>query len=112
MPRHANARKRRHPVSEDEANEVVDYYNSELNFDREEITIADASALKRTVGRTAIGNVTECFDFGAYSYLIVVLSAQFFPESAGWATDATFAGLAVSFLLRPIGGIFWGILGD
>src|SRR5699024_707039 len=112
MPRHANARKRSRPVSEDEANEVVDYYNSELNFDREEITIADASALKRTVGSTAIGNFTEWFDFGVYSYLIVILRDQFFPASAGWATVATFAGLAVSFLLRPVGGIFWGILGD
>src|SRR5699024_4925396 len=67
--------------------------------------------LKRVVGGTAIGNFTEWFDFGVYSYVIIILSDVFFPQ-AGWAKVATFAGLAVSFLVRPIGGIFWGALGD
>src|SRR5690625_916482 len=87
------------------------YSESEKNYTRDEITVADASSLSRTVGGTAIGNFTEWFDFGVYSYVIVIISDVIFPDT-GWATVATFAGLAVSFLIRPIGGIFWGFLGD
>lgn len=77
----------------------------------EDITIADASALKRTIAGTAIGNFTEWYDFGVYSYIVPILSAVFFPGSK-MADIATFAGLAISFLVRPLGGIFWGFLGD
>lgn len=100
-------------MSDDESTgAITDYYErTEKNYSREEITVADASSLSRTVGGTAIGNFTEWFDFGVYSYVIVILSEVFFPESNS-AKVITFAGLAVSFLIRPIGGIFWGFLGD
>ncbi|WP_102225000.1 MFS transporter [Acidimangrovimonas sediminis] len=81
------------------------------SYERDEITVADSSALSRTIAGTAIGNFTEWYDFGVYSYIVPILSTVFFPDS-GIADIATFAGLAISFLVRPIGGIFWGILGD
>lgn len=100
-------------MSTDDAAPVAsDYYNSQEHYTLEEITVADASTLTRTVTGTAVGNFTEWFDFGVYSYVIATLSQVFFPQSSGWATVATFAGLAVSFLVRPIGGIFWGAMGD
>lgn len=82
------------------------------HYSRNEITIADASSLSRTVGGTAVGNFTEWFDFGVYSYLVATISQVFFPEESGIATIAAFAGLAVSFFIRPVGGIFWGMMGD
>ncbi|MDN5874362.1 MAG: MFS transporter, partial [Sinobacteraceae bacterium] len=85
---------------------------AEDTYTLDEITVADASSLSRTVGGTAVGNFTEWFDFGVYSYVVVYISQVFFPADAKWGTVATFAGLAVSFLVRPIGGIFWGALGD
>lgn len=84
---------------------------SRSGYALEEIEVADPSSLARTVGGTAIGNFTEWYDFGVYSYVVPFLSAAFFPSS-GLAQIATFAGLTVSFLIRPIGGIFWGVLGD
>lgn len=80
-------------------------------YSLDEITISDPSELKRTVAGTAIGNFTEWFDFGVYSYIIPIISAVFFPTSS-LANVASFAGLAVSFMVRPFGGIFWGFLGD
>lgn len=77
----------------------------------EDITVADSSSMARTIGGTAIGNFTEWYDFGVYSYIIPVLTVVFF-HGAGWAEVAAFAGLAVSFLVRPVGGFFWGLLGD
>lgn len=78
----------------------------------ERITVTEPSSLARTVGGTAIGNFTEWYDFGIYSYLVATISQVFFPASGELAFIATFAGLAVSFLVRPIGGIFWGLMGD
>jgi MHS family proline/betaine transporter-like MFS transporter len=80
-------------------------------YSLEEITVTDASALTGTARGTVIGNFTEWYDFGVYSFVIPMLSAQFF-EPMGWGNVATFAGLAVSFVFRPLGGIFWGFIGD
>ena len=77
----------------------------------ERITVADPSSLTRTVAGTAVGNFTEWYDFGVYSYIVPILGSVFFPTSS-IADIATFAGLAISFLVRPFGGIFWGALGD
>ena len=84
---------------------------ADTSVDVSDITIADPRRLKKTVAGTAIGNFTEWYDFGVYSYIVPIISAVFFPTSS-LAEVASFAGLAVSFLVRPLGGIFWGILGD
>lgn len=55
----------------------------------------------------------EWFDFGIYSYLAVVLGQVFFPEVEGTMQLVyTFATFAVAFLVRPFGGMFFGMLGD
>lgn len=71
------------------------------------------SRSKKAVAAAAIGNAIEWFDFGLYGFLIVQLGAQFFP-SADPATETlkTFAAFAASFLFRPLGGLFFGPLGD
>lgn len=77
-----------------------------------QVTVADSSALSQTIAGTAIGNFTEWYDFGVYSYIVPIIGSVFFPKGSSWADIATFAGLAVSFLVRPLGGMFWGFLGD
>ncbi len=99
-------------MSNQNPTEAGEGQGAQQGYALEEISVADMSALGRTVTGTAIGNFTEWFDFGVYSYVISDLSKVFFPQNSGLATLATFAGLAVSFLVRPIGGIFWGIIGD
>ena len=77
----------------------------------DQITISNAAAIRKTTIGTAIGNFTEWYDFGVYSYVVSYIAMSFFPGSS-LATLAAFAGLAISFLIRPIGGIFWGMIGD
>jgi len=72
---------------------------------------AQSVSLRRTTAGVAIGNFTEWYDFGVYSYIIPIVAEVFFPMS-GLANIAAFVGLAISFLVRPFGGIFWGLLGD
>jgi MHS family proline/betaine transporter-like MFS transporter len=55
----------------------------------------------------------EWFDFGVYSYLAVTLGKVFFPGGdASAQLLATFGAFAAAFLVRPIGGLVFGPLGD
>lgn len=68
---------------------------------------------RRVLQASFIGNFVEWFDYGVYGYLAVTISKAFFPD-ADPATGLllTFALFAISFIVRPLGGFFWGRLGD
>lgn len=69
--------------------------------------------LRRAVTASFIGNFVEWFDYASYGYLATVIAVVFFPDSdPATALLSTFAVFALSFLLRPVGGIVWGSLGD
>lgn len=70
------------------------------------------SVLHRAIAASAIGNATEWFDYGIYAYGVTYISAALFPGSAAQATLFALATFAISFLVRPLGGLFWGPLGD
>ncbi|MEU4341574.1 MFS transporter [Nocardia sp. NPDC023852] len=57
-----------------------------------------------------MGNATEWFDYGVYAATAGYLTDAFFPGELG--TIGTMLGFAVSFVLRPLGGMVWGPLGD
>ncbi|MEU0506780.1 MFS transporter [Nocardia sp. NPDC005998] len=66
--------------------------------------------LRRSVLASAMGNATEWFDYGVYAATATYLTDAFFPGDLG--TLGTMLGFAVSFVLRPLGGMVWGPLGD
>jgi MHS family proline/betaine transporter-like MFS transporter len=68
--------------------------------------------LKRAIAASAIGNATEWFDYGIYAYGLSYISAALFPGNTREATLFALATFAISFLVRPFGGLFWGPLGD
>ncbi|WP_306319943.1 MULTISPECIES: MFS transporter [unclassified Streptomyces] len=79
----------------------------------DETLVTDPKVTRRAVGAAAIGNVTEWFDFGVFANLTPVLTAVFFTgasETVG--TIGTLGLFAVAFLVRPLGGMFFGPLGD
>ncbi len=65
---------------------------------------------RRSVAAAAMGNATEWYDYGAYAATAGYLTDAFFPGSLG--TLGTLLGFAISFVLRPLGGMVWGPLGD
>ncbi|WP_044575818.1 MFS transporter [Saccharopolyspora spinosa] len=78
----------------------------------EGITVVDPGLVRRAVA-AAVGNVTEWFDFGVFAYLATTIGKVFYPESSPTAQLlATFGTFAAAFLVRPIGGMFFGPLGD
>ncbi|MET7907676.1 glycine betaine/L-proline transporter ProP [Streptomyces avermitilis] len=80
---------------------------------RTDITVTDERAVKRAVKAASLGNAMEWFDFGIYSYLAVTIGHVFFPSGNGTVQLlSSFATFAVSFLVRPIGGMVFGPMGD
>ncbi|MFI5679475.1 glycine betaine/L-proline transporter ProP [Streptomyces cellulosae] len=77
------------------------------------VTATDPALVKRAVKAAALGNAMEWFDFGVYSYIAVTLGKVFFPSGNPTAQLlSTFGAFAAAFLVRPLGGMVFGPLGD
>lgn len=60
-----------------------------------------------------LGNFIEWFDYASYSYFATTIALVFFPTGNHTvAMLQTFGVFALSFVLRPIGALFWGNFGD
>ncbi|MFF0510335.1 glycine betaine/L-proline transporter ProP [Streptomyces sp. NPDC004250] len=78
-----------------------------------EPTVTDPALVRRAVKAAALGNAMEWFDFGVYSYIAVTLGKVFFPSGNPTAQLlSTFGAFAAAFLVRPLGGMIFGPLGD
>ena len=66
---------------------------------------------RASIGVAAFSTVVEWYDFTLYLYLATVLSRVFFG-AGGAALNTTLATFAIAYLLRPLGGIFFGGIGD
>ncbi|QIY08317.1 glycine betaine/L-proline transporter ProP [Plesiomonas shigelloides] len=79
----------------------------------QDITIIDDAKLKKAITAAALGNAMEWFDFGVYGFVAYALGQIFFPSATpGVQVIAALATFSVPFLVRPLGGIFFGALGD
>ncbi len=55
----------------------------------------------------------EWYDFALYGFFVPVISKVFFPSSSQLASlMATFGIFAAGFVMRPIGGVVFGYIGD
>ncbi|WP_430591686.1 MFS transporter [Humidisolicoccus flavus] len=79
----------------------------------DDVLVVKRSKIRTAISGTAVGNFMEWFDFGIYGYLAVTMTAVFttgFDENVGLLI--VLLGFAVSFLVRPFGGMVLGPLGD
>ncbi len=59
------------------------------------------------------GNVLEWFDFAVYGFFAVTIGKLFFPaEDPVAQVISAFGIFAVGFLMRPVGGMVFGYIGD
>ena len=73
----------------------------------------DKKHLHKVVTGSAAGTLVEWFDFALFGYMAFYIAGNFFPsEDRVTGLLATFAVFLVSFILRPIGGVYFGKLGD
>src|SRR3954470_23642662 len=87
--------------------------NAEGDGSGHRVEEADPATVKKAVAGAAIGNGVEWFDYAVYAYLTTQIGLNFFPEFSPTARSIfVFAGIAIPFILRPLGGIILGPLGD
>lgn len=74
----------------------------------------EKTRLRKVATATIIGTTVEWYDFYLYATMASIVFGKVFFSSASSqaATLSAFATFAVGFIARPIGGIFFGHLGD
>lgn len=81
---------------------------------RDQIQVTDPEQMRQSLKGASIGNFMEWYDFGVYGYIATALAQIFYPGNSVSAVHllATFSTLAAAFVVRPIGGLIFGPLGD
>ncbi len=68
---------------------------------------------KKVLAAGLIGNILEWYDFAVYGFFASTIATQFFPsDNETTSLIAAFGAFAAGFLMRPIGAIFFGRIGD
>jgi MFS transporter, MHS family, proline/betaine transporter len=72
-----------------------------------------AETARRLIIAGIAGNVMEWYDFAVYGYFAQTIGQHFFPSKDPSASlIAAFGVFAAGFLMRPIGGLVFGHIGD
>ena len=72
-----------------------------------------AATNKKSIASALIGNILEWYDFAIYGYFASAIGLAFFPKSDPTAQLLmAFSIFAVGYLMRPIGAIIFGHVGD
>lgn len=71
------------------------------------------AAARKAVISSSIGAALEWFDIIVYASFAIVIQKNFFPDGGGsLGLILTFATFAISYVVRPLGGILIGSYGD
>lgn len=75
---------------------------------------AKGLSLRKIAAASMVGNLIEIYDFILYSFVAaLVFGPLFFPNVAPWAgTLFAISSQAVAFVVRPLGAILFGRIGD
>src|SRR5260370_30385995 len=77
------------------------------------VQLSSKSEERRVIFASSLGTVFEWYDFYLYATLAPFFAAVFFPPgNATAALLSAFSTYAPGFLVRPFGGIFFGLIGD
>ncbi|MEB6377869.1 MFS transporter [Leclercia adecarboxylata] len=72
-----------------------------------------ARNLRKVLLATGVGHFVEWFDFGLYGTLAALIGMNFFQAGDPvMALLSSFAVFGAGFVMRPLGGLFFGSLGD
>lgn len=71
------------------------------------------SVARRAAIAGGVGTLIEYYDFAVYGFLAVTIAPLFFPsDNSAVSILSTLAVFGVAYVARPLGGIFFGRLGD
>lgn len=73
----------------------------------------DEKSVKRIALAGGVGTLIEYYDYALYGYATTVIAPLFFPNSDPVASLlSALAVFALSYVIRPVGGIVFGAVGD
>ena len=73
----------------------------------------NSAHIRRVIAAGMIGNALEWYDFAIYGYFAVQIGRHFFPHDDAVAQLlSAFGVFAIGYLMRPIGGVLVGHIGD
>ncbi|MGH7907351.1 MAG: MFS transporter [Candidatus Binataceae bacterium] len=68
---------------------------------------------RRTVIAGMAGNILEWYDFSIYGFFALAIGENFFPShNASTSLIDAFGAFAAGFLMRPVGALLFGYIGD
>jgi MFS transporter, MHS family, proline/betaine transporter len=68
---------------------------------------------RKLILTSGVANTFEWYDYALFGHFAPIIGQKFFPESdPSAALLQVFLVFAIGYLMRPIGGIFFGIIGD
>ena len=82
-----------------------------LNPETTETMTAPQTISRGSILIAAFSTIVEWYDFTLYLYLVTVLSRVFFDGGKA-SVLVTLAGFALAYLMRPIGALVFGYIGD
>ncbi len=72
-----------------------------------------SKSLVKTVTASLVGNLFEWYDFALFGYFAPIIGKLFFPsENKSVELIAAFGAFAAGYLIRPLGGMIFGHIGD
>ncbi|MBX3457578.1 MAG: MFS transporter [Candidatus Paracaedibacteraceae bacterium] len=70
-------------------------------------------SLVKTVTASLVGNLFEWYDFALFGYFAPIIGKLFFPsDNKSVELIAAFGAFAAGYLIRPLGGMIFGHIGD
>src|SRR5262245_7004968 len=67
----------------------------------------------RLIAAGTVGNIMEWYDFAVFGYFAATIGQHFFPsDDPSTSLIAAFGAFAAGFLMRPLGGVVFGHIGD
>jgi len=90
----------------------IEYFGEEHNSTETKVPVPNTLTCFQSFAGLA-GNVMEWYDFAIFGFFGDIISEVFFPKQAGHAALVeSFAVFGGAFLMRPVGGIMLGYIGD
>ncbi len=76
--------------------------------------IANGVTVRKVVISGMVGNALEWYDYALYAQFASIIAQHFFPPSHDPLVPiiATFGVFAAGFIMRPVGAIVFGLIGD
>jgi MHS family proline/betaine transporter-like MFS transporter len=75
--------------------------------------IEQSARRRKALSAAVFGNMLEWYDFAVYSYVATIIARNFFPPGDDVAALlATFAVFGLGFVIRPLGAVVVGRIGD